>query len=113
MPYNLDLEYRIDRLTDRFGELTKRKMFGGVGYLKNGNMCFGIHKEYLILRTSKDQAEDMLKNEEYIKPFDITGNPMKGWVMVSPDYVETEVELLEMLKLGVSFADTLPKKQDI
>ena len=113
MPYNLDLEYRIDRLTDRFGELTKRKMFGGVGYLKNGNMCFGIHKEYLIVRTSKDQAEDLLKNKEYIKPFDITGKPMKGWVMVSPDYVETEDELLEMLKLGVSFADTLPKKQDI
>jgi len=110
MPYNLDLEHRIDHLTDPFGELIKKRMFGGVGYLKNGNMCFGIHKEYLIVRTSKDQAEDLLKNEEYIKPFDITGKPMKGWVMVSPDYVETEDELLEMLKLGISFTETMPKK---
>ena len=54
--------------------------------------------------------EYITKNEEYIKPFDITGKPMKGWVMVSPDYVETEDELLEMLKLGVSFTDTIPKK---
>jgi len=110
MPYNLDLEYRIDHLAKRFGLLTKKKMFGGVCYLMNGNMSFGIYKEYLIVRTSKDQAEDLLKNEEYIKPFDITGKPMKGWVMVSPDYVETEDELLNILQLGIDFVGNLPKK---
>jgi TfoX/Sxy family transcriptional regulator of competence genes len=109
MPYNLDLEYRIDLLTHRFGQIAKKKMFGGVGYLLNGNMCFGIHKEYLIIRTTKEQAE-VLFTEESTKPFDITGRPMKGWVMVSPDALETEEELLDMLKLGVSFAETLPRK---
>ena len=48
--------------------------------------------------------------EEYIKPFDITGRTMKGWVMISPDALETEDELLDMLKLGVDFTETLPKK---
>jgi TfoX/Sxy family transcriptional regulator of competence genes len=110
MPYNLDLEYRIDRLTGRFGTLTKKKMFGGVCYLMNGNMSYGIYKEYLIIRTSKDKAKDLLKKEEYIKPFDITGKPMKGWVMVSPDYVETEDELLNMLQLGIDFVGNLPTK---
>jgi len=110
MAYNQDLEYRIDRLKDRFGVIAKMKMFGGICYLLNGNMSFGIYKEYLIVRTSKEKAEDLLQNEEYIKPFDITGKPMKGWIMVSPDYVETEDELLRMLKLGISFAETLPKK---
>ncbi|MFC2022572.1 TfoX/Sxy family protein [Chloroflexota bacterium] len=109
MPYNLDLEYRIDRLTDRFGDITKKRMFGGVGYLINGNMCFGIHKEYLIIRTSIEKAEDLLKSE-YIIPFDITGKPMKGWIMVSPDYIETEDQLLDMLKIGVNFAETISSK---
>ena len=109
MPYNLDLEYRIDLLSDRFGDITKKKMFGGVGYLMNGNMCFGIHKEYLIIRTSIEKAEDLFRSE-YVKPFDITGKPMKGWLMVSPDYVETEDQLLEMLRLGLRFVETLPKK---
>ena len=109
MPYNLDLEYRIDRLVDRFGEITKKKMFGGVGYLMSGNMCFGIHKEYLIIRTSVEKAEALLKVED-VRPFDITGRPMKGWLMVSPDYVETEEQLLSMLKLGVDFAEKLPRK---
>ena len=109
MSYNTELEYRIDLLTNRLGDITKRKMFGGVGYLVNGNMCFGIHKEYLIIRTSKEKAEDLLK-EEHIEPFDITGKPMKGWVMVSPDYVETEDKLQEKLELGINFVKGLPPK---
>ncbi|MBI2850837.1 MAG: TfoX/Sxy family protein [Chloroflexi bacterium] len=109
MPYNLDLEDRIDRLASRFGELTKKKMFGGVGYMLGGNMCFGIHKDYLVLRTSPEQAEKLLK-KEYFEPFDITGRPMKGWLMVSPDAAETDEQLLDLLKLGADYARTLPKR---
>ena len=110
MPYNIDLEDRIDRLAPRLGDLTKKKMFGGVGYLISGNMCFGIHKESLMLRVSPEQGEKLLKNE-YIRPFDMmTRNPMKGWVLVSPDAVETEEHLSDMLKLGLAYAKTLPKK---
>jgi len=109
MVYNLDLEDKIDRLTDRLGSITKKKMFGGIGYLINGNMCFGIHKEFLIIRTSLEKADDLLESE-YVTPFDITGKPMKGWVKVSPDYVETEDQLMNMLQLGASFAETLPGK---
>ena len=109
MGYNQDLEDKIDRLTDRLGAIAKKKMFGGVGYLINGNMCFGIHKESLVLRTSPEKAEELMRSE-YVTPFDITGKPMKGWVLVSPDVLETDDQLLDMLRLGVSFAETLPKK---
>ena len=109
MGYNQDLEDKIDRLIDRIGELAKKKMFGGIGYLINGNMCFGIHKESLVLRTSPEKAEELMRSE-YVTTFDITGKPMKGWVLVSPDVLETEDQLLDMLRLGVSFAETLPKK---
>ena len=109
MGYNQDLEDAIDRLIDRLGDIAKKRMFGGVGYLINGNMCFGIHKESLVLRTSPEKAEEMMKSE-YVTPFDITGKPMKGWVLVSPDVLETDDGLLDKLTLGVSFAETLPKK---
>jgi TfoX/Sxy family transcriptional regulator of competence genes len=109
MGYNVDLEDRIDRLMGGFGEVTKKKMFGGVCYLIKGNMCFGIHKESLIVRISPDKAEELMRSE-YVIPFDITGKPMKGWVLVSPDIVETDEQLLDMMKLGVNFAKTLPKK---
>jgi TfoX/Sxy family transcriptional regulator of competence genes len=109
MAYNLDLEYKIDNLLYQFGEIHKKKMFGGIGYLLDNNMCFGIYKEYLIVRTSPEKAQDLLKSE-YVRPFDITGRPMKGWVMVSPDYVETDEQLAAMLKTGIEFTKNLPAK---
>ena len=35
---------------------------------------------------------------------------MKGWLLVSPDVLESEDRLLDMLKLGINFVKTLPKK---
>ncbi len=109
MAYNIDLEHGIDKVIDRLGDITKKKMFGGIGYLMNGNMCFGIHKESLVLRTSLQKSEELLKSE-YVTPFDITGRPMKGWLLVSPDAVETEDQLLDMLQIATSFVETLPRK---
>ncbi len=109
MTYNLDLEERIDSLAGRLNEITKKKMFGGIGYLINGNMCFGIHKESLLVRTSPEKAETLLKRK-YVTPFNITGKPMKGWLLVSPEAIETDEQLLDMLRVGFSFVETLPKK---
>jgi hypothetical protein len=109
MPYNQELEFRIEKLLSRFGDISKKKMFGGICYLLNGNMCFGIYKEYLIIRTSEEKAKELLKSED-IKVFDITGRPMKGWVMVSLDHVETDAQLETMLKISSDFVKNLPKK---
>lgn len=109
MAYNIDLEDRIDKLVPRLGEIAKKRMFGGIGYLLNGNLCFGIHKDDLIIRASKEESEKLVNNDD-IRPFDITGKPMKGWLLVSPDAVETSEQLLEMLRIGAHFAKTLPAK---
>jgi hypothetical protein len=77
--------------------------------MMHGNMSFGIHKESLIIRTFVEKAQELLKSD-YIAPFDITGKPMKGWLLVSPDAVETDDQLLDMLKLSVAFTETLPGK---
>ena len=47
----------------------------------DGAMCFGIYKEYLIVRTTREKATELTKSDHAV-PFDITGRPMKGWVMV-------------------------------
>jgi TfoX/Sxy family transcriptional regulator of competence genes len=109
LAYNVDLELRIDSLASLFPKLGKRRMFGGICYLLNGNMCAGIYREYLIVRTSEEIARGLLKSKD-VKPFDITGKAMKGWVMVSPDYVETNDELFSLVKLGIDFAESLPRK---
>ena len=109
MPYNLELEQRLDTLSPQVGGLFKKKMFGGIGYLLRGNMAYGIHKQYLIIRTSPEQAAELLKKDG-VKLFNITGRTMKGWVMVSPEGLTDDSELLELLNLAVDHVKSLQAK---
>ncbi|MBN1614904.1 MAG: TfoX/Sxy family protein [Deltaproteobacteria bacterium] len=109
MPYNTTLEKQIEIIGRNWDGLEKKKMFGGIGYLINGNMCFGIFKDYLIVRMAADLAAQKLM-EEPVREFDITGKPMKGWVMVEKGSWERKVELARWLDIGRSYALTLPKK---
>lgn len=42
MACNLELEDRIEEVTAEWPNTIKRKMFGGICYLIQGNMGFGI-----------------------------------------------------------------------
>ena len=84
-------------------------MFGGTGFLLSGNMCVGVWKEFIILRVGVDAAERMLQ-QRGMKPFDITGKAMKGWVMAEPDTFETDVALRELIDTAIEFVLTLPPK---
>jgi hypothetical protein len=57
MSYNTKLEERIDAAVKLWRNVEKKKMFGGVGYLLKGNMAFGIHRDFLIVRMDKEEGE--------------------------------------------------------
>ena len=61
--------------------IEEKKMFGGVGFLLHGNMLVGVWKDSLIVRLGPDSYDDALL-EPHVREFDITGRPMKGWVLV-------------------------------
>ena len=90
MPYDEDTAERVrERLAHHAG-FEQKKMFGGIGILLNGNMCVGVWKDSLILRVGPECYEAAL-SARFVDEFDITGRPMKGWVMVEPDGIETGV----------------------
>jgi TfoX/Sxy family transcriptional regulator of competence genes len=103
------LEQEIEDIVSQWDGLVKKKMFGGICYLLNGNMCFGIFKDYLIVRMAVELAAKKLM-EENVREFDITGKPMRGWVMVERGSWENQKELVQWLDVGKSFASSLPCK---
>ena len=108
MAYNLKLAERIRSHLDGV-PVVEKKIFGGVGFLLNGNMACGVNKDNMIVRVDPEKQDTLLK-KSYTKPFDLTGKPMKGWLLVDGDGVKTEKQLSAWVKEGVEFASTLPAK---
>jgi TfoX N-terminal domain len=110
MAYNVKLEEKIDAAANRWKGAEKKKMFGGICYLLRGNMAFGIWKDLLIVRMDRELAEKSLKGR-YIRPFDITGRPMSGWVMVEEAGWRNAAGLAKWMGIGKEFALSLPEKK--
>jgi TfoX/Sxy family transcriptional regulator of competence genes len=108
MPYNLELEKKIDSLAAPGA--AKKKMFGGIGYLFGGNMGFGVHRDFLVLRVGEEDAARLLR-EKGARPFDITGRPMKGWLMIGEEGWRQGGKLAAWLALARAHASGMPAKQ--
>ena len=108
MAYNLKLAERIRSELNGM-PFVEKKMFGGVGFLLNGNIACGVNKDNLMVRVDSEKHSALLK-KPHAKPFDLTGKPMKGWLIVKADGVKTDKQLSAWVKEGVEFALTLPPK---
>ena len=109
MAYNEELAFRVRKaFGDREG-LTERKMFGGLGFMLNGNMCCGIVSDDLMVRVGADNHQDALA-QPHARPMDFTGRPMKGFVFVGLQGLQDEGALKQWLERGAAFAQSLPKK---
>ena len=108
MAYNLKLAERIRSELNGI-PVVEKKMFGGVGFLLNGNLACGVNKNDLIVRVDPEKHTGLLK-KPHVRPFDMTGRPMKGWLVVEAEGVKTDKQLGRWLKEGVEFASMLPEK---
>jgi TfoX/Sxy family transcriptional regulator of competence genes len=111
MAYDAELEARIDQLTAEWDvPLTKKKMFGGLGYMSYGNMCFGIHKDELIIRANEQKAAELLKRPG-IHEFSMGhSRTSKTWVMASKELIADKNELANLLTISSEYVSTLPPK---
>lgn len=109
MAYDEGLAQRMREALATIPDIDEKKMFGGIGFLLNGNMACGVNKDDLIVRVGPEAYETALA-EPHTKEFDMTGRPMKGWVVVRPAGYETDEALKGWVQRGVDFALTLLPK---
>jgi TfoX/Sxy family transcriptional regulator of competence genes len=110
MAYNEDLAVRTRRALDRTRGVVERRMFGGVAFLVNGNMSVGVQHDDLVVRIAPEAADEALK-EPGVRPFDVTGRPMRGWLLVGAAGTAKPASLGKWVRRGVKYASGLPKKK--
>jgi TfoX/Sxy family transcriptional regulator of competence genes len=107
MAFNESLAERIRRGLARRQGIEEKKMFGGLGFLFNGNMLVGVWKDSLIVRLGPEEGDEALK-EPHVSEFNITGRSMKGWVLIAPEGVEDDDRLRAWLQRAAKFVGKLP-----
>jgi hypothetical protein len=107
--YDAELADRVRDVLALRDRVSEREMFGGIGFMIAGNMACGVAGEDLIVRLDREGSERALA-EPNVREFDMTGRPMRGWLLVSPEGVHTDEELASWVDAGADFAASLPPK---
>ncbi len=109
MAFDEALAGRIRKGLARRKGILEKKMFGGLGFLLNGNMLVGVWKDSMIVRVGPDAYDEALR-ETHARVFDITGKAMTGWVMVTKDGVEADAQVKDWIARAMEFVANLPAK---
>ncbi len=89
--------------------LEAQRIFGGTGYLLDGNMCCEVWREFLIARVGPAAFDDAM-NQPITGKLDITERALEGWGMVEPDGTLAPDDLKIWTSRAVHFNRSLPSK---
>jgi TfoX/Sxy family transcriptional regulator of competence genes len=95
-------------LTD-VAAVTEVKMFGGIGFMLNGNLLAGASTRGLLLRVGKHRSADALKKPG-ARPMVMRGRTMEDYIYVDSPALNTRA-VKSWIRIAIAFVDTLPPKK--
>ena len=109
MAYDEALAARVKEVLSEHPDIAERKMFGGLAFMLAGNMCCCVTDRGLMVRVGPEGYEAAL-TLPHAGVMDMTGRPMRGWVLVQLAGLESDAGLNQWVERGAEFAATLPAK---
>ena len=110
MAYDEDLANRIRELVAAEAAISEQRMFGGLAFLVNGNMSVAVSGQGGLMVRVDPEATDALLAKPHVRPFEMRGRQMRGWLRVDAEGVRTKRQLAPWVKRGVAYARSLPAK---
>ena len=90
------------------GTIREIKMFGGIGFMLNGNLLAAASKRGLLARVGQHQQSAALE-QQGARPMVMRGRTMPGYIYLDPPYT-SGVTVRKLLKLALRFVRTLQPK---
>lgn len=109
MPHSEELAQRVRAELLRKADVEEKKMFGGLAFMVGGQMTLGVDRDDLIVRCEKDETEDLLAAAG-VRIFDLSGRPMKGWLLVGPVATANIVGLRRWIARALAWRAAQPHK---
>jgi TfoX/Sxy family transcriptional regulator of competence genes len=99
-----------ERLAAVDGEVTEKKMFGGLAFMVDGNLTVAASRRGgLLVRTDPADAEEVASLPG-VEPMENSGRPMPGWFFIDADALDSESALDSWVSRALAFVATLPPK---
>jgi TfoX/Sxy family transcriptional regulator of competence genes len=104
-----DLVDNVREALSSGGSVREVKMFGGVGFMLNGNLVVAASKRGLLVRAGKERQADALARPG-ASPMVMRGRTMEGYIRVDLQAL-TSRAVQAWVRLAVDFVATLPPKK--
>ena len=115
MAYDEELADRIRLLIGHdaglTGNLTEKKMFGGLAFLIGGNMAIAASGQGGIMVRVAPEQSDALTATTPASVAEMRGRAMPGWLRISSGDLRTDEELAVWVERGTGYARSLPPKR--
>jgi TfoX/Sxy family transcriptional regulator of competence genes len=92
------------------GNVREIKMFGGIGFMLNGNLVAATSRRGLLVRVGKDRQSEALAHSG-ARQMVMRGRTMEGYVYVDPPALNGQA-VQNWLRLAAAHVETLPPKAD-
>lgn len=109
MAYDHTIADRIRAILPKAKDITEKRMFGGLAFLKHGRMAVGILKDTLIIKIPKEDYDKLLKKPG-AEPMNFTGRIMKGFIRIKPKGFKSGPALKAWIQRGLATAQKLGPK---
>ena len=103
-----DLASRVRAALQGVEALREVKMFGGVGFLVNGNLVAAASKRGLLLRVGRERQDEALA-QPGTRPMEMRGRRMEGYVYADPQ-PSSEEAIKARLRPALDYVQSLPPK---
>lgn len=103
MPYSELLADRVRQvLADKNVSALEKKMMGGLCFMVDDKMCFGVVREELMARIGPEAYEGALEKPG-CRAMDFTGRPMKGYVFLEASALDMDADLAYWVQACLDF----------
>ena len=109
MAHDEGLAQRVREILSEHMGYEEKRMFGGIGFLLQGNMACGVIREDLIVRVGEENYTDALLQSD-VELFDMTGRAMTGWIVVKEPGYRKDDNLKDWVDQVADYSLTLPPK---
>ena len=109
MAYDDELAQRIRAVLADIPGVTEKRMFGGLGFLVNGNLAASASGQGGMLLRVDPAETDALVARPHAERAVMRGRPMDGWLRIAVAEL-SEQEVHGWIARGVAYARSLPPK---